>query len=141
MNVIREQSVNVKDLLRAFIGRHAMPVKECALKTGLTERMINSHLSADGSTPNADHMSAYLQVLPDAFVGGYLGRSGIRHFRATPMVGNRLCPSTVLPGAGKVVTLVSEAWMDRIFDHREIQQIKPVLMNVGAHFQTVGAQL
>ncbi len=141
MNVIREQSVNVKDLLRAFIGRHAMPVKECSTKTGISERQIHTHLSSDGSMPNADHMTAYLRILPDAFAGAYLGRSGIRHYRATSMIGNRLCPSSVLPGAGKVVTLVSEAWSDRVFDHREIREIKPTLWDVGAHFQTVSAQL
>jgi len=139
MNVCMERFTNVKDLLRAHIGTRTggLPIEWVAAETGIGKSLIDKHMRAEGSLPNADHMNAYLRVLPDTFAGAYLAKSGIRHFRVAPEVDFTI----VLPTAGRLVEQFGNFMADGILDHQERPIARRLLFSAGATFQNVAVTL
>lgn len=132
MNYIPAHNKNaIKDLLRSFIGRHAFPVEVVADRSGLSVRNIYSHLSADGSLPNAEHLLGYFRALGPLFTNHYLAMAGQGGaLEVTPV---EVCPNAHLIETADFTLLQTRFMKDQLVDHSE----RP-LLRAKAHERVIG---
>ena len=113
---------DIKNLLRSFIGRHALSTKEAAAITGLGERLIQSHLSHDGSLPNALHMAAYMVAFGAGFTNQFLSLVG--QGGASETAPQTICPQSHLIKSTEFAFIQSQILEDGRVTHTE----RPVLI-------------
>ncbi len=125
-------SQTIKFLLRQFIGRHAIPVESLSQFSGfdsagrsiLSVRAIYSHLSIEGSLPNAVHMASYMHTLGPQFTNRYLAlfsQAGAVH--ALPQA---VSPFTHLSGEAIMTAELAAALDDGVLSHSERLALIPL---------------
>jgi len=125
MNMVRERNIN--DLLKAFVGRHAMPTEVVAEFTDIPLRRVQSHISATPNKPNLTDFFRYCAVLGHTFQQQAFAIYG---YKAEKMVRRNGCPYRVLTTTGEVVSSLSSKLSDGEFDHQERFEARPQLLSL-----------
>lgn len=117
----------LRDVLRFFIGRHAMPVEMVSRETGIPERRIYSHLGNDGTCPSGVDLQAYARVFGPQFLNALFGPLGFVCHRAEP---ETFCMHGFLTHHLSFAREWSVVIEDGVIDHQEQKKVVPMMRNL-----------
>lgn len=114
----------IAGVLRGFVGQYAVPVDTVSRHTGLSSRVIYSHVNTqEGSLPSVAQWESYIQEFGAAFLNAWLGPMGYVVRRVEP---GPVCALEQLAGSGQLMATLSEALSDGRIDHLERARLIPL---------------